>query len=108
MRLLVVEDEVRMSRLLKRGLEEEGHAVDLAADGPEGWWLATENRYAAIVLDVMLPGFDGCALRACGHRYSCSLHGTRWTTGSAAWTRAPTITWSSRSACWNWPPGCGR
>ena len=74
-----------MSRLLKRGLEEEGHAVDLAADGPEGWWLATENRYAAIVLDVMLPGFDGfelcrgCAPRACGRRYSCSLHGTRWT-----------------------------
>jgi two-component system, OmpR family, response regulator len=59
MRVLVVEDETRMSRLLKRGLEEEGHAVDLAADGPEGFWLATENPYAAIVLDVMLPGFDG-------------------------------------------------
>ena len=51
-----------MSRLLKRGLEEEGHAVDLAADGPEGLWLATENPYAAIVLDVMLPGFDGFEL----------------------------------------------
>ena len=59
MRVLVVEDETRMSRLLKRGLEEEGHAVDLAADGPEGLWLASENPYAAIVLDVMLPGFDG-------------------------------------------------
>jgi two-component system, OmpR family, response regulator len=62
MRVLVVEDETRMSRLLKRGLEEEGHAVDLAADGPEGLWLATENLYAAIVLDVMLPGFDGFEL----------------------------------------------
>ena len=51
-----------MSRLLKRGLEEEGHAVDLAGDGPEGLWLATENPYAAIVLDVMLPGFDGFEL----------------------------------------------
>ena len=51
-----------MSRLLKRGLEEEGHAVDLASDGPEGLWLATENPYAAIVLDVMLPGFDGFEL----------------------------------------------
>ena len=51
-----------MSRLLKRGLEEEGHAVDLARDGPEGLWLATENPYAAIVLDVMLPGFDGFEL----------------------------------------------
>ena len=62
MRVLVVEDEIRMSRLLRRGLEEEGHAVDLAGDGPEGLWLATENQYAAIVLDVMLPGFDGFEL----------------------------------------------
>jgi two-component system, OmpR family, response regulator len=61
-RVLVVEDETRMSRLLKRGLEEEGHAVDLAADGPEGLWLATEHPYSAIVLDVMLPGFDGFEL----------------------------------------------
>jgi two-component system, OmpR family, response regulator len=62
MRVLVVEDEPAMARLLKRGLEEEGHAVDLGADGPEGLWLATENTYAAIVLDVMLPGFDGFEL----------------------------------------------
>jgi two-component system, OmpR family, response regulator len=62
MRVLVVEDEVRMARLLKRGLEEEGHAVDVAADGPEGLWMATENGYAAIVLDLMLPGFDGVEL----------------------------------------------
>src|SRR5262249_8022383 len=62
MRVLVVEDETRMARLVKRGLEEEGHAVDVAADGPEGLWLATENRYAAIVLDVMLPGFGGFEL----------------------------------------------
>ena len=62
MRVLVVEDEVRMSRVLKRGLEEEGHAVNLAADGPDGLWLATENPYTAIVLDVMLPGFDGFEL----------------------------------------------
>jgi two-component system OmpR family response regulator len=51
-----------MARLIKRGLEEEGHAVDLGVDGPEGLWLATENSYAAIVLDVMLPGFDGFEL----------------------------------------------
>jgi two-component system, OmpR family, response regulator len=51
-----------MARLLKRGLEEEGHAVDVGTDGPEGFWLATENNYAAIVLDVMLPGFDGFEL----------------------------------------------
>ena len=62
MRVLVIEDEVRMARLLKRALEEEGHAVDDAGDGPEGLWMATENPYAAIVLDVMLPGFDGFEL----------------------------------------------
>jgi two-component system, OmpR family, response regulator len=62
MRVLVVEDEARMARLIKRGLEEEGHAVDIAADGPDGLWMATENDYAAIVLDLMLPGFDGFEL----------------------------------------------
>ena len=62
MRVLVIEDEVRMARLLKRALDEEGHAVDVAGDGPEGLWMATENPYAAIVLDVMLPGFDGFEL----------------------------------------------
>jgi two-component system OmpR family response regulator len=62
MRVLVVEDEARMARLLKRGLEEEGHAVDIAVDGPDGLWMATENGYAAIVLDLMLPGFDGVEL----------------------------------------------
>jgi two-component system, OmpR family, response regulator len=58
----VVEDEVRMAGLLERALREEGHAVDVAADGPEGLWLATENAYGAIVLDVMLPGLDGFQL----------------------------------------------
>jgi two-component system OmpR family response regulator len=61
-RVLVVEDEAKMARLLKRGLEEEGHAVDVGADGPEGFWLASENSYGLIVLDVMLPGFDGFEL----------------------------------------------
>jgi two-component system OmpR family response regulator len=59
MRVLVVEDEERMASLLRRALEEEGHAVDVARDGPEGVWLATENPYGAVVLDLMLPGFDG-------------------------------------------------
>jgi two-component system OmpR family response regulator len=61
-RVLVVEDQVRMAGLLRRALKEEGHAVDVAADGPEGLWLATENEYGAIVLDVMLPGMDGFEL----------------------------------------------
>jgi two-component system, OmpR family, response regulator len=62
MRVLVVEDDLRMARLLKRGLEEEGHAVDLAGDGPNGLWMASEFPYKSIILDVMLPGFDGFEL----------------------------------------------
>jgi two-component system OmpR family response regulator len=58
-RLLVVEDNTRMAALVKRGLEEEGHAVDVAGDGPNAVWMATENPYVAVVLDVMLPRFDG-------------------------------------------------
>ncbi len=59
MRVLVVEDERKMARLLERGLREEGHAVDVAPDGVGASWLATENEYDAIVLDVMLPDIDG-------------------------------------------------
>jgi two-component system, OmpR family, response regulator len=62
MRVLVVEDEIRMARLVKRALEEEGHAADTAGNGTDGLWLATENAYGAIVLDVMLPDFDGFEL----------------------------------------------
>ena len=62
MRVLVIEDEARMARLLERALAEEGHTVDLAASGPDGLWMAEENSYAVIVLDVMLPGFDGFEL----------------------------------------------
>ena len=62
MRVLVVEDESRMASLLKRALEEEGHAVDTAATGEDGLWMATENAYGAIVLDVMLPDFAGFEL----------------------------------------------
>jgi two-component system OmpR family response regulator len=57
--VLVVEDEVRMAAMLKRGLEEEGYSIDLAADGTDGLWLGSENPYDAIVLDVNLPGIDG-------------------------------------------------
>ncbi|HXR22791.1 MAG TPA: response regulator transcription factor [Acidimicrobiales bacterium] len=59
MRLLVVEDEIRMADILKRGLGEEGHTVDVVHDGPGGVRMASETPYDAILLDVMLPGFDG-------------------------------------------------
>jgi len=70
MRVLVVEDERRLAVALQRGLRAEGFAVDLAHDGNEGLWLATEHDYDVIVLDIMLPGLNGyrvCArLRAAG------------------------------------------
>jgi len=59
MRILVVEDEVKMAGLLKRGLEEEGYAVDVASSGANGLWAATENEYDALVLDLMLPDMSG-------------------------------------------------
>ena len=59
MRVLVVEDEVRMAALLRRGLAEEGYAVDVAGDGADAVWRATEFSYDAVVLDVLLPGIDG-------------------------------------------------
>jgi two-component system, OmpR family, response regulator len=59
MRILVVEDDKHVARAVKRGLESEGYAVDVALDGTEGHWLATENNYDALVLDSMLPGMSG-------------------------------------------------
>jgi len=59
MRVLVVEDEARMSELLERGLREEGYAPDVARTGEEALWMARAVDYDAIVLDVMLPGADG-------------------------------------------------
>lgn len=61
-RLLVVEDEPRLAALLRRGFEEEGYAVDVSGDGVDAEWLAREVDYAAVVLDVMLPGRDGLAV----------------------------------------------
>ena len=59
MRALVVEDGSKMAALLRRGLQEEGFAVDVAANGEDGSWLGTENEYDVILLDVMLPDVDG-------------------------------------------------
>jgi two-component system OmpR family response regulator len=69
-RMLVVDDHGRMADMIRRGLEEDGYAVDLAATGEDALWMASENPYDAIVLDVMLPaadGFEVCrSLRAAG------------------------------------------
>jgi two-component system OmpR family response regulator len=59
MRILVVEDEVKMARLIRRGLREEGMSVDVTERGEDALWMAGSTEYDAIVLDVMLPGIDG-------------------------------------------------
>jgi two-component system OmpR family response regulator len=59
MRALIVEDEVKMAALLRRGLVEEGYAADVARTGEEALWMARATEYDAIVLDLMLPGPDG-------------------------------------------------
>jgi two-component system OmpR family response regulator len=58
-RVLIVEDEKKIVGALKRGLEAEGFAVDVALNGTDGLWMATENGYDVIVLDIMLPGMNG-------------------------------------------------
>lgn len=64
MRVLVVEDEKRLAAGLKKGLEAEGFATDVALNGTDGLWMAREHPYDAIVLDIMLPGINGYRLCA--------------------------------------------
>ena len=59
MRVLIVEDEVKMASLIRRGVREEGLAADVAIKGEDALWMAGSTDYDAIVLDVMLPGIDG-------------------------------------------------
>ena len=60
--MLVVEDDVKMAGLLRRGLGEEGLSADIARTGDDALWMAAATEYDAIVLDVMLPGLDGFAV----------------------------------------------
>ncbi|MFZ4856638.1 MAG: response regulator transcription factor [Desulfuromonadaceae bacterium] len=62
MKILIIEDEQRLARLLKQGLEEQGFVVDLAYDGSEGQFQAEQYPYDAILLDLMLPEVDGLAI----------------------------------------------
>ena len=59
MRVLVVEDEKGLAAGLKKGLQADGFAVDVALNGTDGLWMAREHPYDAIVLDIMLPGLNG-------------------------------------------------
>nr|WP_221333769.1 response regulator transcription factor [Nocardia transvalensis] len=56
---MVVEDEPRLAETVRRGLVSEGFVVQLAATGPDGLWLAVEESFDVIVLDIMLPGLSG-------------------------------------------------
>lgn len=62
MRILLAEDQEKVASHLARGLRESGYAVDWAADGDEAIWLASNNTYDAMVLDVMMPGKDGISV----------------------------------------------
>src|SRR5256884_1826289 len=59
MRVLIVEDELRMASLIRRGLVTEGLAADVAGTGEDALWMAPAHDYDAVVLDVMLPDLDG-------------------------------------------------
>src|SRR5438309_11854903 len=61
MRYLLVEDDPKLASLLRRGLTENGNAIDVASSGEDALWMARAHAYDAIVLDVMLPGIDGFA-----------------------------------------------
>ncbi len=62
MRILLVEDESRVAAFIARGLREQAYAVDIAPDGEQALYLASVNHYDIVVLDVMLPVKDGCAV----------------------------------------------
>src|SRR4051794_35627600 len=59
MRVLIVEDHVKMAGLIQRGLRKEGMAVDVPGNGEEALWMGAATEYDALILDVMLPGADG-------------------------------------------------
>jgi two-component system OmpR family response regulator len=72
MRVLIVEDEIKLAGLIRRGLREEGMAADVAAKGEDAVWMAGATEYDAIVLDLMLPALTAsrpagsCETTACG------------------------------------------
>lgn len=62
MRILVAEDDAKVAAHIRKGLQEDGYAVDLAVDGPEALWLVGNHPYDAMVCDVMMPGQDGVSV----------------------------------------------
>jgi DNA-binding response OmpR family regulator len=74
MRVLVIEDSVRLQRTLGTALRQSGYAVDVAGDGEEGLWLATSHHYDVIVLDLMLPKLDGRGVLTALRRQKNQVH----------------------------------
>jgi DNA-binding response OmpR family regulator len=74
MRVLVIEDSVRLQRTLGTALRKSGYAVDLSADGEEGLWLASSHPYDVVVLDLMLPKLDGRGVLAALRRKKNDVH----------------------------------
>lgn len=64
MRVLIIEDEKKVAGFIKKGLEEEQYVVDVAYDGEEGYYLAEQNQYDLVILDIMIPKKDGLAVLA--------------------------------------------
>ena len=62
MRILLVEDKNRLREAIEKALRESGYAVDSTDNGKDGLWMATENTYDTILLDIMLPGLDGLSV----------------------------------------------
>ena len=114
MRLLVVEDDVKLAAAVGRGLRHAGYAVDVVGDGEPALRHAAVWDYDGIVLDVMLRGATAwrsarcCASAAAGLPCWCSRRAARSPTGSAGWTPAPTTTSPSRSTSASCSRGCGR
>ena len=104
MRILVIEDEVKTAKFLKKGLGEAGFVVDVAGDGRDGLELAKTVEFDLIILDIMLPGLDGwqvltglrqagtragAGLRAWGRRLPCEAICVFGAAGAGALARAP-------------------
>lgn len=92
MKILLVEDDKGIARMIRRGLEEAGYSVEAAADGLLGMKMTRESNYNLLILDVMLPGMDGwkiCeAVRARGDQspvLMLTARGIRWKIGCADW-----------------------
>ena len=100
MRILIVEDEEKMAKALRTGLEADQFSVSIAHTGEDGFFRASTEPYDLVILDLMLPGRDGMEVLSALRQKNMSVpvldpHIERCHEGSrdAAWTLVPTITW---------------